>query len=172
MSSVTQPIAEQPHMKEYGVGGPDWKPLPWTWAAERLRLYNNFWVVTATATGRPHAMPVWGVWNEAKHRFAFSCAPGSRKAANLRDNPQVTIAGDSTVEAISIEGLAREISGTLDVEPWIVSYRAKYGPETGAEFLRQNAFFEVVPQRAFAVIEREDEFSTRATRWQFAGGDG
>jgi hypothetical protein len=41
-------------------------------------------------------------------------------------------------------------------------------PELNAEFLRQNLVFEVVPERAFAVIEREAEFSTRATRWRFA----
>jgi hypothetical protein len=27
--------------------------------------------------------------------------------------------------------------------------------------------FEVTPERAFAIIEREDEFSNRATRWTF-----
>lgn len=37
-----------------------------------------------------------------------------------------------------------------------------------AEFLGQNLLVEFEPDRAFAVIEREDEFSTRATRWVFA----
>ena len=27
--------------------------------------------------------------------------------------------------------------------------------------------FEVVPTKAFAIIEREDEFALRATRWRF-----
>jgi hypothetical protein len=27
--------------------------------------------------------------------------------------------------------------------------------------------FELVPERAFAVIEREDEFAARATKWAF-----
>ena len=170
MRPVTEPVAEQPHMPEYGVGGDGWKPLPWSWASERLGRYRNFWVVTVSPEGRPHAMPVWGVWDDDEQGFAFSCAPGSRKAANLRSNPQVTVAGDSTVEAISIEGTATELSGTESAEPWIEAYIKKYGPDTSPEFLRQNSIFLVSPERVFAIIETEDEFSTRATRWRFPGG--
>lgn len=35
------------------------------------------------------------------------------------------------------------------------------------DFLGQHLMVEFVPERAFAIIEREDEFSTRATRWVF-----
>lgn len=86
-------------MADYGVATPSWEPLPWSWAAERLMANRNFWVVTVSAGGRPHAMPVWGVWDEAETSFAFS-----------------------------------------------------------------------EPERAFAVIEREEESSTRATRWVFESG--
>ena len=170
MRPVTEPVAEQPHMPEYGVGGDGWKPLLWSWAAERLDRFRNFWVVTVSTQGRPHAMPVWGVWDDGEKGFAFSCAPGSRKAANLRANPQATVTGDSTVEAISLEGRATELTGTVQAERWIEAYVSKYGPETSPEFLRQNAMFLVTPERAFAIIEKEEEFSTRATRWRFAGG--
>jgi len=170
MRPVTDPISEQPHMPEYGVGGESWKPLPWSWAADRLGRYRNFWVVTASNEGRPHAMPVWGVWDEGEKRFAFSCARGSRKAANLRANPQVTVTGDSTVEAISIEGSGTEISATPEAERWITAYITKYGSGTSPDFLRQNAIFLVRPERVFAIIETEEEFSTRATRWRFTKG--
>jgi hypothetical protein len=55
---------------------------------------------------------------------------------------------------------------------WIDRYLAKYrpmSPDLSGEFLRQNLVFEVVPERALAVIEREAEFATRATRWRFDG---
>jgi hypothetical protein len=167
---MTEPVAEMPRMGDYGVGGPDWRPLSWSWAVERIKSYHNYWLVTADGTGRPHALPVWGVWGEEENRFGFSCAHGSRKAANLRQNPQITIAGDSTVEAVSVEGVAREISGSSELEPWIVRYLAKYKSGTDVDLLRTEAFFEVVPERAFAVIERDPEFSTRATRWRFGNG--
>jgi hypothetical protein len=31
--------------------------------------------------------------------------------------------------------------------------------------MRENTIFEVSPERAFGIIEREEEFSQRATRW-------
>jgi len=165
---MARPIAEQPHMPSYGVGKDDWEPLPWSWAAERLINARNFWVVTVSNGGRPHALPVWGVWDDDALRFGFFAAPDARKVANMRANPQVVITGPDTVEAISIEGRAVELTGTESVEPWIRAYIAKYGPDSvDPKFLRSNASFEVIPERAFGVIEREDEFSTRATRWRF-----
>jgi nitroimidazol reductase NimA-like FMN-containing flavoprotein (pyridoxamine 5'-phosphate oxidase superfamily) len=155
-------------MPEYGVDTPDWQALPWEWAAERLAGYRNYWVVTVSPDGRPHALPVWGLWSEDDQRFAFSCAPGSRKRRNLDANPHVTVAGDDTVECISLEGTAGPVGDETRQEAWIERYLTKYrpmSPELTADFLRQNAFLEVVPERAFGIVEREDEFATRATRW-------
>ncbi len=126
--------------------------------------------MTASADARPHAMPTWGVWHDEEQRFAFSCGPRSRKAANLRANPQATIAVDDTVECLSLEGRAEQVADESRSGVWIDRYLTKYrpmAPELSAEFLRQNLIFEFVPERAFAVIEREDEFATRATRWRF-----
>lgn len=53
---------------------------------------------------------------------------------------------------------------------WIERYLAKYRPmsaDLSAEFIRKNVIVEFEPERAFAVIEREDDFATRATRWAF-----
>lgn len=168
---MNEPRAVMPQMSAYGVGGDDWDPLPWSWAAERLAGYRNYWLVTATPAGRPHALPVWAVWDDDRCRLGFSCAGTSRKARNLRSNPAVTIAGDDTVECISLEGRADElVAGDERHEAWVGRYLAKYQPleeSLSPEFLRANAFFEVVPERAFAIIERVDEFATRATKWVF-----
>jgi pyridoxine/pyridoxamine 5'-phosphate oxidase len=169
---MAQPIGERPHMPDYGVDSADWQPLPWSWAAERLAAGRNFWIVTVSATGRPHAMPVWGVWDDTDRRFAFSCGPRSRKAANIAANPQVVVASEDTVEALSIEGRAQRVDGER-MEAWIDRYLAKYrpiSPDLSAEFLRQNLVFEVIPERALAIIESEEEFSTRATRWRYESG--
>jgi len=159
-------------MPDYGVDTPSWKALPWSWDAERLVANRNFWVVTASADGRPHALPVWGVWEEAEGRFAFSCSPRARKARNLADNPCAVIMTDDTVECLSIEGRAAPVQGEERQAQWIERYLAKYrpiSPDISADFLRRHLMLEFVPERAFAVIEREEEFSTRATRWVFAG---
>lgn len=157
-------------MPDYGVDTPEWEPLPWSWAAERLGANRNFWVVTASADGRPHALPVWGVWNDDEGRFAFSCSPRARKARNLAGNPHAVVMTDDTVECLSIEGQADSVSDGRRQAQWIERYLAKYqpmAPDLSAGFLRQHLMLEFVPERAFAVIEREEEFATRATRWVF-----
>ena len=157
-------------MPDYGVDTADWSPLPWSWAAERLARNRNFWVVTVSAAGRPHALPVWGVWDEDEHRFAFSCGPRSRKARDLAANPHVAVAVDDTVECVSVEGRAEVVGDPGRQDRWIERYLGKYAALAAgldAAFLRRHLLVEVGPERAFAVVEREEEFATRATRWDF-----
>ena len=157
-------------MADYGVNSPEWNALPWSWAAERLIPNKNYWVVTVSANGTPSALPVWGVWDDDDHRFMFSCSPNARKARNIRVNPRVVFTIDSTVECISVEGTAEAITEAARIDTWIDRYVAKYGsevPEGLGDFVRSHAMFEVEPKIAFAVIEREEEFALRATRWRF-----
>ena len=165
-----EPVGERPYMPDYGVDTDQWRPLPWSWAAQRLVAARNYWVVTVSAQGRPHALPVWGVWDDSEHRFCFSCGPRSRKARNLAADPRVTVASEDTVEAISVEGSAATVLDEDRREVWIGRYLTKYRPlsaDLSADFLRQNLVVEVTPDRAFAIIEREQEFAERATRWRF-----
>lgn len=157
-------------MPDYGVDTPEWAPLPWSWAQRRLVGCRNFWVVTASSAGGPHALPVWGVWDGTEHRFAFSCGPRSRKAADLSANPAVAVAVDDTVEVVSVEGRAAPVGDGPRHDEWVARYLAKYAAEApglDAAFLRANLLVEVVPERAYGVIERAPEFATRATRWRF-----
>lgn len=158
-------------MPDYGVDTPAWSPLPWSWAAERLAASRSFWVVTVSAEGRPHALPVWGVWDDDELRFAFSCGPRARKARNLAANPQVAVTVDGTVECVSVEGRAAAVADDARAGRWVERYLAKYqpmAPGLSAEFVHQNLIVEVEPDRAFGIIEHEEEFATRATRWAFA----
>lgn len=169
------PKVQRPDMADYGVPTDLEGVLPWTWAQQRLVENRNYWVVTASASGRPHAMPVWGVWLPDTDQFWFSCAPTARKVRNLAENPQCVIGIDDTVECVSVEGRARLTDAMLDDEERgraIAAYLAKYwndpADHTNMEaFLRQNAVFVVSPDRAFGIIEREDEFAQRATRWRW-----
>lgn len=167
---MAEPSVERPHMPDYGVDTTEWEGLPWSWAADRLMSNRNFWVVTASRDGRPHALPVWGVWHEGEHRFAFSCGPRSRKATNVAANPHVVVAIDNTVECVSVEGKGTGVEGDR-AGTWIDRYLDKYSaeaPDLSADFLRANRIVEVHPDRAFGIIERADVFASRATRWRFA----
>jgi len=158
-------------MPGYGVEADRWRALPWSWAAQRLTAARNYWLVTVSAAGQPHALPVWGVWDDGRYRFCFSCGPRSRKAKDLAANPRVSLAPEDTVEVVSVQGTAAVVHDPSRRESWIERYLAKYQPlsqELSAEFLRENLIVEVAPELAFAVIEREQEFATRATRWPLA----
>ena len=77
---------------------------------------------------------------------------------------------EDTVECLSVEG-SPDPSTPTSRGQWVKRYLTKYLPfatELSDEFIRSNLIFEFAPERAFAVIEREDEFSNRATRWTFA----
>jgi hypothetical protein len=158
-------------MSAYGVPEELDGTLPWSWADERLAASRNFWLITVNGTGRPHSMPVWGVWMPERERFGFSCAPTARKARNIEANPQVVVTNDDTTQVVSIEGRAQPLddAGLLVMA---ARWAAKYGAEPGMGdademigFLRQNASFEVVPERAFGMIETPEEFGPAATKW-------
>ena len=166
-----EPIVEMPEMAAYGVDPTTWSGLPWSWASERLVANRNYWVVTVSPEGQPHSLPVWGAWLTGRHVFVFSCAHSSAKLRHLVANPRVSITGSDTVECISVQGRATVLGpDDSDVDVFIGDCVAKYGAEVPgdlAEFLRAGAVVRVQPTVAFGVIEREDEFATRATRWRF-----
>ena len=102
-------------------------------------------------------------------RTVVSCSPNARKARNIRANPQVAFAIDDTVECVSVEGTARALPAERQQEA-AETYAAKYEPDPVKQaemvtFVTSHSMWEVVPLRAFAIIEREDEFAQRATRW-------
>jgi len=115
-------------------------------------------------------MPVWGVWEEDGWHFGFSCGPRSRKARNLATNPRAVVMSTTRWNALSVEGWVAPVVDASRQTKWIDRYLAKYQPfsqDISAEFLHHNLMVEFVPERAFAVIEREADFSARATRWVF-----
>lgn len=174
---TTAPLPERPNMPDYGVDTPEWEGLPWSWAAERLAATRNFWVATVTASGQPHSLPVWGAWDDERLQFSFSCAPTAAKARHLAGNPHVCFTTTDSVECVSVQGVAERITDPDVIARWVPHYLAKYGDEVAGDtgddgpefgdFLASNAMFVVQPTVAFAIIERPDEFATRATRWRF-----
>lgn len=168
-------MVERPAMSDYGVPSDPAGALPWSWAEQRLVDNKNFWLVTASESGRPHAMPVWGVWMPETERFWFSCSPSARKARNISQNPRCVVTVDDTVECVSVEGRARLADPVHDAEAVdgaIATYLVKYWDDPSVHpdmeaFLRSHATFGVAPERAFGIIEREEEFAQRATRWSW-----
>jgi hypothetical protein len=118
---------------------------------------------------------VWGVWLPDTDLFWFSCSPNARKARNIAENPRCVVTVDDTVECVSVEGRARIADQATDadaIDHAVASYVTKYcddpaGRADMATFVRSHAIVEVTPEVAFGIIEREDEFAQRATRWRW-----
>jgi hypothetical protein len=95
--------------------------LPWSHAEDRLINSRSYWICTARPDGRPHAIPVWGMWVDGA--LYFGTARDARKAKNIANNPAVSVhleSGDDVVilegEAIEIDVSGKKLRAKLDAE--------------------------------------------------------
>ena len=94
------PTASRPYMPGYGIAEPEDGQglLPWSWAEERLVSSHDYWVATSRPDGRPHLMPVWGVWFDDAWWFSSgrrSLAPAGRTWPRRRQSPRPRCHRDS-----------------------------------------------------------------------------
>jgi PPOX class probable F420-dependent enzyme len=154
-------------MPGYGVRGPDEGAglLPWSWARERLLDSRHYWVVTLWPDGRPHAMPVWGIWSDDS--FWFSSSVRSRKTRNVGADPRCVVTIEDALDPVVMEGTARVITDMDAVARFLELINAKYETDYALEFLDPavNATIEVRPGWAFGLLH--DDFSGSPTRWVF-----
>lgn len=140
--------------------------LPWDWAVERLSGSHNYWMVTTRPDGRPHMMPLWGLWLDGA--FYFSTGRQSRKGRNLAANSHCVVATEHTDEAVIVEGVAGEITDRASLRLFYDAYKAKYDWDLDQEPFVNEPIYVVRPHVVFAV--REKDFTGSATRWKFADG--
>ena len=162
-----EPIASRPYMPGYGTLGPNEGRglLPWSWAEERLSKSHDYWVATRHPDGRPHVMPVWGVWHDS--RLWFSCSRGSRKTRNLASDPRCAISTDDAQEPVVLEGRAELVTDRERLAAILDRINSKYETNLGRETLDPsvNACFRVRPSLVFGLTE--DDFTGSPTRWTF-----
>ena len=107
---------------------------PWTDIERRLTDAGLYWIVTVRTDGRPHAVPLVGVWHDGA--FAFCTGPHEQKARNLDVDPHVAVttgstgAGgwDSGVELV-VEGTASRVTETAALQSLADAWLAKYGDD-------------------------------------------
>jgi hypothetical protein len=159
------PRASRPHMSGYGVLGPDEGTglLPWSWATERLTVSHDYWLATVRPDGRPHVMPVWGVWNDGG--LLFSTSATSRKAHNLQAEARCTITTDNALEPVIVEGVAELVTDMRGIEAFAAQINSKYDTSYGLDFFLENSSYRVRPSWVFALTE--DDFNGSPTRWVF-----
>ena len=139
--------------------------LPWSWAEQRLRASQNYWIATVWPDGRPHLMPVWAVWDGEFVWFSSSLA--SRKIRNLQVNPDITLSTEDAQNPVVLEGSAQTVTETVGIQYYLGLMNAKYDTDYQLDFLdaTQNATVRVRPRWAFGL--KESEFAGSPTRWEF-----
>ena len=127
------PIAEQLRLPT-GYGRPS-KLLAWETVRRRLEEAEHYWLATTRPDGRPHIVPVDGVWVD--DIWYFGGADETVHQRNLMHDPRVAVHLPDTIAAVIVEGTARwrrpsdEEAGRI-AETTRVKY-AKYGYPANAE---------------------------------------
>lgn len=162
-----QPRASRPFMPGYGIRGPEEGTglLSWSWAEAQLTSSRNFWLVTHSADGRPHAMPVWAIWHDGM--LWFSSARHSRKARNLAADTRCVLTTEDTVNPVVVEAEAELVTERRDLELLLSIMNAKYQSSYGMDMLdpEQNSAYRARPRRVFGL--QSDDFTGSPTRWTF-----
>ena len=142
--------------------------LTWSFVESRMQAALNYWIVSAAASGRPHAVPVWGAWLDDLFYFVGA----GRKIRNLRANPQAVVHLESADEVVIIEGSFDEISrrdGAF-LQRLDEDFVRKYETYRPSENLDNAGGSGNVPVGLFAVYPKTviawSGFARNATRWR------
>jgi nitroimidazol reductase NimA-like FMN-containing flavoprotein (pyridoxamine 5'-phosphate oxidase superfamily) len=118
---------------------------PWADIERLLTDAQLYWIITVRVDGRPHAVPLVGVWHQGA--FAFCTGPGEQKSRNLDANPQVAVTtgamgatGWASGKDVVVEGTATRVTDPEALQELADAWFAKYGEDwkfevRGAEFV-------------------------------------
>ena len=128
-------------------GDPTATPPPWGTIERLLADAQLYWIVTVRADGRPHAVPLVGVWHDGA--FAFCTGPEEQKKRNLDVNSHVAVTTGSTGvggwdkgKDVVLEGTAVRVTDPDALQTLATAWSDKYGDDWRFE-VRGQEFVEV-----------------------------
>jgi nitroimidazol reductase NimA-like FMN-containing flavoprotein (pyridoxamine 5'-phosphate oxidase superfamily) len=182
------PIAEQPLTDEAAA-------TPWTEARARLETPEpgrTYWLATVRPDGRPHVVPILGLWLDGG--FYFITGEATRKGKNLAGDPRTVVtASSTTLPALDLilEGDARKVTDEANLQHVADAYGAKmgwplevrdgsvFGPNAPTAGPPPYAVYELRPRRVIGLpgIAGTEEGVGSAgayspTRWRFQAAAG
>jgi len=106
--------------------------IPWNKIDNWLRAARSIWVSTTRLDGRPHAVPVWFVWDG--HNVYFISARSLQKSRNLARQPWIAVHLGDGDDVVILEGSVEIITEQAELERVDAAYRAKYvDPGSGTQ---------------------------------------
>ncbi len=161
-----KPKSSRIHAPGYGFPTSKKGLLPWSWAERRLKKSHNYWITTVKPDGSPHVMVVWALWHDGQ--LLFSTGSNSRKARNLKANPNCVISTELSQEAVIVEGVA-EVADVPARRKFLANYTRKYDWDMTSMkddiLSMKEPVFSVRPRVVFALWEKH--FQGKSTRWKF-----
>ena len=107
-------------------------PPPWAEIERLLTDAQLYWIITVRTDGRPHAVPLVGVWQDGA--FAFCTGPEEQKQRNLDADPHVAVTTGSTGangwdsgKDVVVEGVAVRVTDADELQRLRDAWFAKYG---------------------------------------------
>ena len=115
-------------------GDPSATAPPWEDIERLLTRAQLYWIITVRADGRPHAVPLVGVWHDGA--FAFCTGSDEQKQRNLDANPHVALTtgstgmnGWDTGKDVVVEGTAVRVTDSDALQALADLWYAKYGED-------------------------------------------
>jgi Pyridoxamine 5'-phosphate oxidase len=115
-------------------GDPSATAPPWDVIERLLTEAQLYWIITVRVNGRPHAVPLVGVWHAGA--FAFCTGPEEQKHRNLDANPLVAVTTGTTGASgwnsgrdVVIEGAAVRVTNAEALQSLADAWLAKYGQD-------------------------------------------
>jgi general stress protein 26 len=127
-------------------GNPSASAPPWPDIEQRLSDAQLYWMVTVRSNGRPHAVPVTGVWRDGS--YFFVTGDNEQKMRNLEHDPHVVVTagplgaeGWGTGKDLAVEGVATRVTDEGLLQELADQWRTKYDGDWDYE-VRDHRFFE------------------------------
>src|SRR5437764_3047540 len=109
-------------------------PPPWAAIERLLTDAQLYWIITVRMDGRPHAVPLVGVWHDGA--FAFCTGSEEQKQRNLDANANVAVTtgslganGWNTGKDVVVEGGAVRVTEPETLQQLAAAWFAKYGED-------------------------------------------
>lgn len=106
--------------------------IPWRKIDHFLQAFRSIWLSTTRPDGRPHAVPVWYIWDG--RQLYFISDRNFQKCRNLAHQPWIIVHAGDGDDVIILEGLIEIVTDRTELEKVDKDYRAKYvDPGSGAQ---------------------------------------
>jgi len=127
-------------------GNPSSPAPAWSEIDQRLTDAQLYWIVTVRSDGRPHAVPLCGVWRDGT--FFFCTGDDEQKARNLEHDPHVVVTagplgagGWTQGKDVAVEGVATRVEDAALLETLATAWTEKYDGDWAWE-VRDGRFYE------------------------------